>query len=102
MHKRVDPLAKAMLLQVKRSAAKEASDISYTLMLAIPALVIQDHFGDLMRREVDGKGRIERFVELCIEQYDCFDKGYVTLEELHKMLLDEAGVVISKVGDGRD
>ena len=96
MSKRVDPLTKAMMIQAKKSATKEASDIAYTLMLAIPALVIHDHFGELMRREVDGKGRVERFVELCIEHYDHFDKGYLTLKDMHQLLKDEAGVTISK------
>lgn len=94
MSSRVDPLTKAAVLQAKKSATKEASRIAYTLMLAIPALVIHDHFGELMRREVDGKGRLERFVDLCIQHYDDFDKGYVTLEELHQLLYDEAGVRI--------
>lgn len=96
MHKRVDLLTKAMIQQAKRTAAREASDTAYTLMLAIPALVIYDHFGELMRREVDGKDRVERFVDLCIEHYDHFDKGYITMEELHQILKIEAGVTISK------
>lgn len=77
---------KAMKDEATAKAAKQAFD----LMLAIPSLVIHDHFGELMRKE----GRVERFVNLCTEQYRCFEEGYVTIEDLGKILKDEAGVEI--------
>lgn len=39
-------------------------------------------------------GRVEKFVDLCMEQYKCYEEGYVGLEELAKLLKDEAGVKI--------
>ena len=39
-------------------------------------------------------GRVEKFVDLCMEQYKCYEEGYVGLEELAKLLKDEARVKI--------
>lgn len=36
----------------------------------------------------------KKFVDLCMEQYKCYEEGYVGLEELAKLLKDEAGVKI--------
>lgn len=35
-------------------------------------------------------GRLERFVDMCMEEYKCYEEGYVTLQELAKCLRDEA------------
>ena len=39
-------------------------------------------------------GRVERFIDLCMNTYKCYEEGYVTLQELAKCLKDEAGVEI--------
>lgn len=59
-------------------------------LLAIPAMVIHDKFGSLMKKE----GRVEKFVGLCMEEYKCYEEGYVRLDEMEKILKDEAGVEI--------
>ena len=46
--------------------------------------------GELMKKD----GRVSRFVDLCLEQYKCYEEGYITLEELAKCLKDEAGVEV--------
>ena len=77
---------------IKKQASKDAADIAFQLMLAIPVMVLHDKYSLLMKKEVDGKSREERFTELCLDLYDSFEKGYVTLDDLHKCLWEEAGI----------
>lgn len=79
---------------MKQEATEKGCKLAFNLMLALPAVVILDKFGELMKKD----GRVERFVNLCMEQYRCYEEGYVGLEELAKLLKDEAGVEI-KGGD---
>ena len=83
--------------RIKRQASKDASDIAFFLMIAIPVMVLHDKYSLLMKREINGKSREERFAELCLELYDSFEKGYVTIDDLHQCLWEEAGIKIEKV-----
>ncbi len=73
-----------------------AADTAFFLMLAIPVMVIHDKYGKIMRRNVDGKSREERFADLCLDLYDSFNKGYVTLDDLAECLWEEAGIKLEK------
>lgn len=81
---------------MKKQATDEAADIAFFLMLAIPVMVIHDKYSQIMRRVVDGKSREERFADLCIDLYDGFEKGYVTLDDLAECLWEEAGIKLKK------
>ena len=89
MHKRGDPLTKAMIQQAKRTAANQATDQVVKLMLALPVDVLHDKWGF-------GKVRCERFANQMLELYDAYQSGYVTIEDLLQVLEDEAGMTISK------
>lgn len=89
MRKRVDPLAKAMIQQAKRTAANQATDQVFKLMLALPVYVLHDKWGF-------GKVRCERFVEQLLELYEAYQRDYVTIEDLMQVLADEAGVTVGK------
>lgn len=69
-------------------AKNEAVSRLFEELIAIPVMVIHDHFGELMKKE----GREERFAEMCLELYDTVEKGFVTPEELRQCLFEEAGV----------
>lgn len=75
---------------MKEEATAKGCKLAFNLMLALPAMVIHDKYGLLMKKE----GRVEKFVDLCMEEYKCYEEGYITLEELAKCLKDEAGVEI--------
>lgn len=77
---------------IKAQATKEASKTAFLLMLAIPAMVIHNHFGKLIKKEVNGKSRIERFTDLCIDLYKDYQKNDVIFEELHEFLNKETGI----------
>lgn len=89
MHKRVDPLTKAMIQQAKRTAANQATDQVVKLMLALPVYVLHDKCGW-------GKVRCERLADQMLELYDAYQSGYVTIEDLLQVLEDEAGVTLRK------
>lgn len=78
--------------QMKKEATKAAADWAFFMMLAVPTMVIHDHFGDLMKKE----GREQRFVDLCIDTYKCYESGLVDIQELKQVLKDEAGIEIEK------
>ena len=75
---------------MKEDATTKGCKLAFQLMLVIPSMVIHDKFGSLMKKD----GRVEKFVDLCMEEYKCYEEGYVTLQELAKCLRDEAGVEI--------
>ncbi len=75
---------------MKEEATEKGCKLAFTLMLVLPAMVIHDKFGSLMKKD----GRLKRFVDMCMEEYKCYEEGYVGLEELAKLLKDEAGVEI--------
>ena len=64
---------------IKREATHDAAETAFLLMLGIPVLMFKDHFGQLIRREVDGKSREQRFVDYCLEFYRQFERMNATL-----------------------
>lgn len=85
-------LTQAQINQIKADTMEEASARAFFLMLSIPVMVLHDKFGQLMRKD----GRTERFIELCLDLYDSFEKGYVTLDDLKTTLRTETGFTMEK------
>lgn len=79
---------------LKQDATEKAIHTAFTLMLAIPVMVMHDKYGQLMKKEVDGKSREERFAEMCLDLYDSYEQGYVTIDDLRQCLEDETGIKI--------
>lgn len=91
--KRKDPMVsikQSDIDRMKEEATEKGCKMAFNLMLAVPAMVIHDKFGSLMKKE----GRVEKFVDLCMEEYKCYEEGYVRLDEMAKILKEEAGVEI--------
>ena len=65
--------------KIKQDASKEAADKAFLLMLGLPVMVLHDKFGF-------GPVRCERFTDAVLELYDSFEKGYVSLEDIHLTL----------------
>lgn len=87
-------LSRDQLREIKQEATHNAAETAFLMMLGIPVLMFKDHFGQLMRREVDGKSREQRFVDYCIEFYRQFDKGLYTLDDIRSVLKDECNIEI--------
>lgn len=87
---------KSELIQMKQNAVYEAVDSVFLLMLGIPVMIMHDKYPSLMRREVDGKNRTERFADMCMDLYDSYAKGYVSLEDIKECLWAEGGIRLTK------
>lgn len=74
---------------IKEKATSEAVNKAFLMMLGLPVLVLRDKWGF-------GKVRSERFIDQVLEIYEAFDKGYLTLDDIHDVLWEEAGVKIHK------
>lgn len=91
--KRKDPMVsikQSDIDRMKEEATEKGCKMAFNLMMTVPAMVIHDKFGSLMKKE----GRVEKFVDLCMEEYKCYEEGYVRLDEMAKILKEEAGVEI--------
>ena len=77
-------LTQAEIDKIKQDAVVEAANIAFVLCLGIPLMVLRDGKGW-------GKKRLEWLMEKCLEQYDCFQKGYITLDEIKKIIKEETG-----------
>lgn len=78
--------------KIKDEAAERATNTAITLMLGIPLLVLHDKYSELTRREVNGKSRLERFAEMCLYQFDCFNEGRLTIDDFNNIIWKEAGI----------
>lgn len=91
-------LNKLQIDKIKKDALNEATDRAFILMIGLPVWVLHNNYPQLMKKEVDGKGREERFTDLLIDLYDSFQKGYLSLDDIFNTLKEEAGVDIRKKG----
>lgn len=85
-------LTQSQIQMMKKDATDKAIDTAFVLMLGLPAMVIEGHYPQLMKKE----DRVQTFIDLVLEQYDCFNQGYVTLDEIHAYLQDNFGIKIEK------
>lgn len=88
--KKTYTLTQGQIGDIKKQAADEAIHAAFILMCGLPLMALRDKFGF-------GKVRLERFSDALLDLYDSFDKGYVTLEDLHKTIFEETGVKIMEV-----
>ena len=63
-------MSKAEIDKITDKAIAEATTKSFIYMLAIPTMVVRDKFAGLMRKEVNGLSREERFVDMCLDVSD--------------------------------
>lgn len=73
--------------QMKDQATKKAANTGFLLMLGLPILVLRDKWGF-------GKVRLERFIDQVIDMYEAFNEGYLTLDDIHKVIEEETGIKI--------
>lgn len=79
---------------IKQDAAKKAADKAFFLMLGLPLMVLHDKWGF-------GKVRGERFIEQVLDLYDSFEKGYLSLDDIHDCLLEEGGIKLVTGEEGK-
>lgn len=84
----------AQIQQLKKEMAEVIADELLMKVFGISAMVLHDKFGMLMRKEVDGESREERFLDECMKLYQSFEKGYLTLEDIQQTLSEECGITL--------
>lgn len=72
---------------IKKAAVTEAVEAAWTLMLGLPVMVLSDKNGFT-------NDELDKFVDDVMALHDSYDKGYLTLADIHSALKDEAGVSI--------
>ena len=70
--------------QMKRDAAKEAIEVAWTLMLGLPCMPLMDKFG------FDSE-KIGQYLDEVMDYFDSYEKGYISLKDVHDCVLEEAG-----------
>lgn len=89
--KKTYTLTQEQIDKIKDDAVKEASDIAFLLMLAIPVMVLHDKWW-----EKTAKKRCPVFVDQCLDLFDRFSKDYVSLEDLKQCLYEESGIKLER------
>lgn len=92
LNRMIDDAVKNEAAKLAKKAKDEAIQKLFGQLLAVPVMVIHDHFGALMKKE----GREERFAEMCLDLFDTVEKGYVTPQELMQCLKEETGMRIKE------
>lgn len=88
-------LTRSQIQDMKQQCTNQAADLAFKLMLCIPAIVIHEKFGKLMKKD----SRVETFVDFVLEVYDNYNKGMITIEELEARLKEETGISFEDVID---
>ena len=86
----------AQIQQMKKDMADLIADELLMKVVGIAALIIHDKFGMLMKKEVDGKSREERFIDEWEKQYKLFEAGRMTLEDIQEVLRDGCGITMKR------
>lgn len=86
-------LTRSQIQEIKQQCTNEAVDTAFKLMLCIPTMVIHDYFSKIMKKE----GRLETFVDLVLDLYDSYNRGFIKLEELEDCLKEEAGITFEEM-----
>lgn len=89
------PSKQMTVSELKNQITNGVLDLAFVLMLAIPTMVIHDKYPKIVKLSVNGKSREERFADLCLETYEAFLRGYISLEDLIETLKEETGMELS-------
>ena len=72
---------------------KETADAMFFIMIAVGCLTIKNHFSKLIRVNVDGKNRTQRFFDLYSQTYQDWENGVFTTADMEKFMAKYVGVV---------
>lgn len=88
---KVYTFTQAQIDAMKKAAVDEAVDIGFILMLSIPITILHDKYWVKTASK-----RLPQFVDQCLDLYDSYNKGYVTLEDLRNTLWNEGGIRLER------
>lgn len=70
--------------EMKKKASREAVEVAWTLMLGLPCMALLDKFG------FSGED-LQRYMDEVMDYYDSYERGYISLKDVHDVVLEEAG-----------
>ncbi len=82
-------LTKEQIDNIKREAVDEATLIAMKLLIGLPIMANRDLFGH-------GKKRLEQLANKIFYLFDSYEKGYISMEDIDKTILEETGMTISQ------
>ena len=88
---KVYTLTQAQIYAMKKAAVDEAVSTGFILMLSIPITDLHDKYWVKTASK-----KLPKFVDQCLDLYDSYNKGYVTLEDLQDILWEEGGIKLEK------
>ena len=78
------------------NAFEKASNVAVAYMMAVPLLVLNDHFNEIRLKQVNGKSRVENFFDRCVNVFDEYNNGEDTLSRLMNDVEQKTGFKISE------
>ncbi len=73
------------MAKIRKQAIKIATEQAMVMTLALPLMALRDEFGF-------GKQRLEKFSSKMYDLIDSYERGYITLQDLHECLREEVGM----------
>lgn len=74
---------------MKRAAVDEAVEAAWVLMLGLPIMALTDKHGFTTED-------VEKLVDHISDLHDSYEKGYLTLADIHDTLKEEHGITLVK------
>lgn len=75
---------KAQIEEAKIQAYQQAADFAFKMMICVPVMVMRDNGW--------GGRRLTRFIDKIFDVYDSFSRGYLTLDDMKRAVLEETGI----------
>jgi len=80
-------LTMEQIAAIKKSAVHDAVEAAWVLMLGLPVMALTDKHGFTAEQ-------VDQLVDDILDLHDSYEKGYLTLEDIHATLKEEHGLVI--------
>lgn len=80
-------LTQAQIDKIKEDATMAATRRAFSIMLAMPMMVLRDKFGF-------GKKRLSLFTDKVFDIYGAYEDDRLSLADMHRTIEEETGVVL--------
>ena len=74
--------------KIKETITDDAVKTVLKLVLGLPVIVLMDKWGFR-------KVRLERFIDEVMKQYQFYENGTITMEDIDKVLKEEVGITLT-------
>ena len=82
------------LEDIKKKCVKEATEAAWVLMLGLPVMQLSDKHGF-------DDDEMDTFIDGIIDKYDSYEKGLISLKDIHEALAEDAGIQLESMPERR-